>query len=139
MYLIYLVMYFLAAGMRPSFLTQCFSNAFFGLHVVHRFTNITAQYSNYNKMKQRHVKKWTDHSKLIMTMYWGRTQKSLYLYWDPKFLFSYSNLWKKSVVGISKLRTYPILTLESIWSTQCHTLFWAFQKTKICDLLKNKF
>ena len=48
------------------------------------FYLITAQY---NKMKQRHLKKWKDHSKLTMTMYLRRTQNSLYLYWDPKFLF----------------------------------------------------
>ena len=48
------------------------------------FYLLTAQY---NKMKQRHLKKWKDHSKLAMTMYVRRTQNSLYLYWDPKFLF----------------------------------------------------
>ena len=77
------------------------------------FYFITEQY---NKVKQGHLKKWTDHSKLTMgtlksvcsylsreigvnqlehtllrvpmTMYLVRTQNSLYLYWDPKFLFS---------------------------------------------------
>ena len=45
-----------------------------------------------------------------------------------------SPLWKNSMCVY--LRTWPTLKLESICSTQCHTLFWAFQKTKICDLSK---
>ena len=94
------------------------------------FYLLTAQY---NKMKQRHLKKWKDHSKLAMTMYVRRTQNSLYLYWAPKFIF-FVQIYEK--IRCVYQRTWPTLKLESICSTQCHTLFWAFQKTEICDLSK---
>ena len=66
------------------------------------FYLITAQY---NKMKQRHVKKWTGHSKLTINMYLGRTQNSLYLYRDPNFWFLFKFL-KKSDVCIAEDMTH---------------------------------